>query len=38
MITSSIEIERWELIEPFEIARGTITALPVIVVTLTDSA
>ena len=38
MITCNVEIERWELIEPFEIARGTITALPVIVATLTDSA
>jgi len=38
MITCSVEIERWELIEPFEIARGTINAPPVIVVTLTDSA
>lgn len=34
--TCHVEIEQWELIEPFEIARGTITALPVIVVTLTD--
>ncbi len=37
MITCKVEIERWELIEPFEIARGTISALPVIVATLTDS-
>lgn len=36
MITCNVEIERWELIEPFTIARGTITALPVIVATLTD--
>ena len=38
MITSVIDVERWELIEPFTIARGTMTALPVIVVTLTDRA
>lgn len=30
-------IERWELIEPFEIARGTMTALPVVSLTLTDA-
>ncbi len=38
MITCRIEVERWELLEPFEIARGTINALPVIVATLTDGA
>ena len=38
MITTHIvRTERWELIEPFAIARGTITAIPVITVTLTDS-
>ena len=36
MITTNVTIEQWELIEPFEIARGIITALPVIYVTLTD--
>ncbi|MBL0171719.1 MAG: dipeptide epimerase [Gemmatimonadaceae bacterium] len=38
MITGRVGIEQWELTEPFEIARGVITALPVIVVTLTDGA
>jgi L-alanine-DL-glutamate epimerase-like enolase superfamily enzyme len=38
MITTDIAVERWELIEPFEIARGTMTSLPVIVVTLRDGA
>ncbi len=37
MISGDIEVERWELIEPFEIARGTMTALPVIVVVLRDA-
>ena len=38
MITTHIvRTERWELVEPFTIARGTITAIPVIAVTLTDS-
>ena len=38
MINVDAAIERWELIEAFEIARGTISELPVVVVTLTDSA
>ena len=38
MITGQVATEQWELIEPFEIARGVISALPVIVVTLTDGA
>lgn len=37
MITGRVDIERWELIEPFEIARGVISALPMVVVTLTDA-
>ena len=38
MITTHIvRTERWELVEPFRIARGTITAVPVITVTLTDA-
>jgi L-alanine-DL-glutamate epimerase-like enolase superfamily enzyme len=38
VIAASVAIEQWELIEPFEIARGVIHALPVIVVTLRDDA
>ncbi len=38
MIGVDTAIERWELIEPFEIARGTMTGLPVVMVTLTDEA
>lgn len=36
MISTKIEIERWELNEPFEIARETITDLPALMLTLTD--
>jgi len=36
MIRAEIDIERWELIEPFEIARGVMTALPVVHLTLRD--
>lgn len=36
MIGVQVDIERWELIEPFEIARGVMTSLPVVHVTLTD--
>ena len=36
MISVETTIEQWELIEPFEIARGTISALPVVLVTLRD--
>lgn len=36
MIDIRYDIEKWELIEPFTIARGTITNMPVLVVTLTD--
>jgi L-alanine-DL-glutamate epimerase-like enolase superfamily enzyme len=38
MITLHVETEQWELIEPFEIARGTMTTLPVITMTLRDDA
>ena len=38
MINVDAAIERWELIEAFEIARGTITHVPVVTVTLTDEA
>ena len=38
MITGVVAVEQWDLIEPFEIARGVIVALPIVVVTLTDSA
>ena len=38
MITSTIETEQWELVEPFEIARGVLTAVPLVLLTLTDSA
>lgn len=38
MINAKVDIEQWDLIEPFEIARGVITALPVIVATLSDDA
>jgi L-alanine-DL-glutamate epimerase-like enolase superfamily enzyme len=37
MISAEIDIERWELIEPFEIARGVMTSLPVVHVTLRDA-
>lgn len=37
MLDVVVETEAWELVEPFEIARGTLTALPVIVVTLRDA-
>ena len=37
MINAAVDVERWELIEPFEIARGVMTALPVIVVVLRDA-
>ena len=36
MISAHCVRETWELIEPFTIARGTITALPVVMLTLTD--
>ncbi len=35
-ISGNTRIEQWELVEPFEIARGTMTRLPVVVLTLTD--
>ena len=38
MITGHFAIEQWALIEPFEISRGVITALPMTVVTLSDGA
>ena len=38
MITSAVAIEQWDLIEPFEIARGVITASSLVTLTLTDSA
>ncbi|MEQ1690556.1 MAG: dipeptide epimerase [Gemmatimonas sp.] len=38
MITGQVAVERWDLIEPFEIARGVISELPVVVVTLRDAA
>lgn len=37
MNSAEIEKEEWELIEPFEIARGVISTLPVVVVTLSDA-
>ncbi len=37
MITATHAREDWNLVEPFTIARGTITALPVLVLTLTDA-
>jgi len=37
MLDVTVETESWELVEAFEIARGTLTALPVIVVTLRDA-
>lgn len=36
MIDIRYDIESWDLIEPFEISRGTISAMPVLLVTLTD--
>lgn len=38
MITGTVAIEHWDLIEPFEIARGVLTAIPLITLTLADSA
>ena len=38
MITGAVAIEQWDLIEPFEIARGVITAIQLVTLTLTDSA
>lgn len=38
MMTGTVAIEHWELVEPFEIARGVITTIPLVVLTLTDSA
>ena len=38
MITSTVAIEQWDLVEPFEIARGVMTAIPLVTLTLTDSA
>ena len=38
MITAAVAIEHWELVEPFEIARGVMTSIPLVVLTLTDSA
>ena len=38
MITGAVEIEQWELVEPFEIARGVMTAIPLVRLTLTDGA
>jgi L-alanine-DL-glutamate epimerase-like enolase superfamily enzyme len=38
MIRMRVEIERWELSEPFTIARGTMTHIPVVVLTLADLA
>jgi L-alanine-DL-glutamate epimerase-like enolase superfamily enzyme len=37
MIRVSVTIDRWDLVEAFEIARGTITDLSVVVVTLEDN-
>lgn len=37
MLAGAVAIEQWDLVEPFEIARGVITALPVVLLTLTDS-
>lgn len=37
MNSAELEKEEWELVEPFEIARGVITTLPVMVVTLSDA-
>ena len=36
MITGTVTIEHWELREPFEIARGVMTTIPLVVLTLTD--
>jgi L-alanine-DL-glutamate epimerase-like enolase superfamily enzyme len=36
MIETTVEIERWKLLEPFEIARGVMTSLPVVHVTMRD--
>lgn len=36
MIHGDIAIEEWDLAEPFEIARGVMTTIPLIVLTLTD--
>ncbi len=38
MIRTSVEIERWEMLEVFATSRDAITHIPVILVTLTDSA
>ncbi len=38
MLNARVTVESWELIEPFEIARGTIAALPVVLLALTDGA
>jgi len=38
MIDRVVAIEHWELVEPFEIARGVITTVPLVLLTLTDSA
>jgi len=38
MIAGAVAIEQWDLIEPFEIARGVMTAIPLVTLTLTDSA
>jgi L-alanine-DL-glutamate epimerase-like enolase superfamily enzyme len=37
MNSADLEMEDWELIEPFEIARGVISSLPVLLVTLSDA-
>ena len=38
MIAGAVAIEHWELVEPFEIARGVMTSIPLVTLTLTDSA
>jgi L-alanine-DL-glutamate epimerase-like enolase superfamily enzyme len=38
MITGAVAIDQWDLTEPFEIARGVMTAIPLVTLTLTDSA
>ena len=36
MLAGAVAPEQWDLVEPFEIARGVISALPVVLLTLTD--
>ena len=38
MITGTVAIEQWDLVEPFEIARGVMTAIPLVTLALTDGA